>query len=222
MWSESFYFEDKGGWVPVFWRVNHCSQDGVAPVYPTLMLCFLRNARLVKPLVHKVLAEWNSGGEVAMSTDELSASDSEAMFAGAGERWAPVGAVASPEEESGSGCAGQPKQRGSSSATEQEMATQLRRLEEEQDQLNSSLLALTSHFAQVQFRLKQIVHAQSDEKERMLAELRSSPSGACPHVWAAERRKPSSWRTRWGPPARNTAATVNSHTEGKNTLWSNM
>ncbi|XP_034448443.1 RUN domain-containing protein 1 isoform X2 [Hippoglossus hippoglossus] len=117
-----------------------------------------------------------------MSTEELSASDSEAMFAGAGERWAPVGAVASPEDESGSGCADQPKQRGSSSATEEEMATQLRRLEEEQDQLNSSLLALTSHFAQVQFRLKQIVHAQSDEKERMLAELEEFAFRGCPHV----------------------------------------
>ena len=42
---------------------------------------------------------------------------------------------------------------------------QLRRLEEEQEQLNSSLLALTSHFAQVQFRLKQIVDAPAEEKE---------------------------------------------------------
>ena len=41
----------------------------------------------------------------------------------------------------------------------------LRLLEEEQEQLNSSLLALTSHFAQVQFRLKQIVDAPTLEKE---------------------------------------------------------
>ena len=41
----------------------------------------------------------------------------------------------------------------------------LKNLEEEQDQLNSSLLALTTHFAQVQFRLKQIVTAPADEKE---------------------------------------------------------
>ncbi|XP_029294408.1 RUN domain-containing protein 1 isoform X2 [Cottoperca gobio] len=115
-----------------------------------------------------------------MSTEELSASDSEALFAVAGERWAPVGAVASPEDESGS--AGQPKQRGSSAATEGEMAVRLEKLEEEQDLLNSSLLALTSHFAQVQFRLKQIVHAQSDEKERMLAELEEFAFRGCPHV----------------------------------------
>lgn len=49
-----------------------------------------------------------------------------------------------------------------SHATEVE---QLRQLEEEQEQLNSSLLALTTHFAQVQFRLKQIVSADQDDKE---------------------------------------------------------
>ncbi|XP_032444024.1 RUN domain-containing protein 1 isoform X1 [Xiphophorus hellerii] len=113
-----------------------------------------------------------------MSTEELSASDSETVFASAGERWAPVGAVASPEEESG----GRPRQRGSSSATDEEMAARLMKLEEEQDLLNSSLLALTSHFAQVQFRLKQIVHAQSEEKERMLAELEEFAFRGCPHV----------------------------------------
>lgn len=115
-----------------------------------------------------------------MSTEELSASDSEAVFAGAGERWAPVGAVASPEEETRG--AGQPRQGGSSSSTEDEMADRLKKLEEEQDSLNSSLLALTSHFAQVQFRLKQIVHAQSEEKERMLAELEEFAFRGCPHV----------------------------------------
>lgn len=42
---------------------------------------------------------------------------------------------------------------------------ELERLEKEQEQLNSSLLALTTHFAQVQFRLKQIVNAEDDHKE---------------------------------------------------------
>lgn len=117
-----------------------------------------------------------------MSTEELSASDSEAAFASAGERWAPVGAVATPEDESGSGSRGQPKQRGLSSATDEEMAARLEKLEGEQDLLNSSLLALTSHFAQVQFRLKQVVHAQTGEKERMLAELEEFAFRGCPHV----------------------------------------
>ncbi|XP_071122554.1 RUN domain-containing protein 1-like, partial [Mytilus edulis] len=48
---------------------------------------------------------------------------------------------------------------------------QLRQLEEEQEQLNSSLLALTTHFAHVQFRLKQIVSAPPDDKETLLQEL---------------------------------------------------
>lgn len=41
----------------------------------------------------------------------------------------------------------------------------MERLEKEQEQLNSSLLALTTHFAQVQFRLKQIVSAEAEDKE---------------------------------------------------------
>ncbi|TMS15499.1 RUN domain-containing protein 1 [Larimichthys crocea] len=83
---------------------------------------------------------------------------------------------------SGSSGSGQPTQRGFSGDSEEEMAARLWKLEEEQDLLNSSLLALTSHFAQVQFRLKQIVHAQSEEKERMLAELEEFAFRGCPHV----------------------------------------
>lgn len=41
----------------------------------------------------------------------------------------------------------------------------LRELEEEQDMLNTSLLSLTTHFAQVQFRLKQIISAPQEHKE---------------------------------------------------------
>lgn len=47
----------------------------------------------------------------------------------------------------------------------------LQKLEEEQEQLNSSLIALTTHFAQVQFRLKQIVEASPEEKENLLKDL---------------------------------------------------
>ncbi|XP_003745877.1 RUN domain-containing protein 1 [Galendromus occidentalis] len=47
----------------------------------------------------------------------------------------------------------------------------LRQLEEEQEQLNNSLYALTSHFAQVQFRLKQIIDAPDPNKETLLKEL---------------------------------------------------
>ncbi|KAF5895108.1 RUN domain-containing protein 1-like isoform X2, partial [Clarias magur] len=110
------------------------------------------------------------------------ASDSEAAVTGAGERWAPVGAVANPEDERG----GQsPAGRGGAPAGEEaEMATRLRRLEDEHEQLHSSLLALTSHFAQVQFRLKQIVHGQDEEQDRdsMLRELEEFAFRGCPHV----------------------------------------
>ena len=44
----------------------------------------------------------------------------------------------------------------------------LNSLEQEQEQLNSSLLALTTHFAQVQFRLKQVTAAAPEEKEVLL------------------------------------------------------
>ncbi|XP_044154649.1 LOW QUALITY PROTEIN: RUN domain-containing protein 1 [Bufo gargarizans] len=105
-----------------------------------------------------------------MSADELSMSDGEPFSR---ERWAPVGAVA--EEADGPGL----KSEGG------EMSDKLRRLEEEQDLLNSSLLALTSHFAQVQFRLKQIVRAEGTEKERLLAELEDFAFKGCPYVQGA-------------------------------------
>lgn len=117
-----------------------------------------------------------------MSTEELSTSDSEAAVASAGERWAPVGAVANPEDERGKRNVIDPGTIGSGSPSEGEMAVKLKKLEEEQEQLSSSLLALTSHFAQVQFRLKQIVHAQSDEKEKMLLDLEEFAFKGCPHV----------------------------------------
>ena len=47
----------------------------------------------------------------------------------------------------------------------------LERLEEEQEILNVNLVALTSHFAQVQLRLKQIVDANPEQKEDLLKEL---------------------------------------------------
>ncbi|ESO97682.1 hypothetical protein LOTGIDRAFT_104100, partial [Lottia gigantea] len=58
----------------------------------------------------------------------------------------------------------------------------LRELESEQEQLNSSLLALTSHFAQVQLRLKQIVSAPADDKEKLLTELEQFAFRGIPDV----------------------------------------
>lgn len=50
-------------------------------------------------------------------------------------------------------------------------AERLRDLEEQQELLNSSLIALTTHFAQVQFRLRQIVDAPVQDKEMLLRDL---------------------------------------------------
>ncbi|XP_077108161.1 RUN domain-containing protein 1 [Ranitomeya variabilis] len=117
-----------------------------------------------------------------MSADELSVSDGELL---AGERWAPVGAVAEEADRPAvkAGAAETPGTgRLRSGSVSQEMGEKLRRLEEEQELLNSSLLALTSHFAQVQFRLKQIVRAEGGEKERLLAELEDFAFKGCPYV----------------------------------------
>ncbi|KAI5628125.1 RUN domain-containing protein 1 isoform X2, partial [Silurus asotus] len=121
-----------------------------------------------------------------MWAEEAVETDSEAAVTGAGERWAPVGAVASPEDERGQGH-GAP-----TGVAETSTATRLRRLEEEHEQLHSSLLALTSHFAQVQFRLKQIVHGPSEEqdKEKMLKELEDFAFRGCPHVLGCRAQHP--------------------------------
>ncbi|KAL8618751.1 hypothetical protein ACOMHN_015161 [Nucella lapillus] len=85
------------------------------------------------------------------------------------ERWAPLGAAVSPTpspaEPSGL-CEGE----------------RLQHLEEEQEQLNSSLLALTTHFAQVQFRLKQIVSAEPTVREDLLKELEDFAFKGIPDV----------------------------------------
>ncbi|XP_075033521.1 RUN domain-containing protein 1 [Mixophyes fleayi] len=124
-----------------------------------------------------------------MSADEMSMSDGEPFTR---ERWAPVGAVA--EEADEQALMPEPGMKSEvvvsggrlrSGTGSVEMVEKLQRLEDEQDLLNSSLLALTSHFAQVQFRLKQIVRAEGTEKERLLAELEDFAFKGCPHVQGA-------------------------------------
>ncbi|CAH1238411.1 RUN domain-containing protein 1-like isoform X2 [Branchiostoma lanceolatum] len=88
------------------------------------------------------------------------------------ERWPPVGATSSPT----------PGAQGGGDQPHMSEIERLRTLEQEQDQLNSSLLALTTHFAQVQFRLKQIVTAPTDDKEGLLKELEEFAFQGCPDV----------------------------------------
>lgn len=61
-------------------------------------------------------------------------------------------------------------------------AERLKDLEHQQDKLNSSLLALTTHFAQVQFRLKQIVDAPAEDKQTLLRDLEEFAFRGIPEI----------------------------------------
>lgn len=99
-------------------------------------------------------------------------------------RWAPVGAVAeagpgaaafseeAAAEEAGPGPGSPPDSPGRT----------LRRLRAERRRLDSALLALSSHFAQVQFRLRQVVRGAPAEQQRLLRELEDFAFRGCPHV----------------------------------------
>lgn len=67
--------------------------------------------------------------------------------------------------------------------------SRLQALEIEQEQLNSSLMALTTHFGQVQFRLKQIVAAPETDKERLLKELEEFAFRGCPNLNSSNETK---------------------------------
>ncbi|XP_029402058.1 RUN domain-containing protein 1 isoform X2 [Mus pahari] len=105
-------------------------------------------------------------------------------------RWAPVGAVA----EAGPGAA--TFSEAAAAAAEEPGAVPgspsdatvrtLRRLEAERRQLDSALLALSSHFAQVQFRLRQVVRGAPAEQQRLLRELEDFAFRGCPHVLGYE------------------------------------
>nr|XP_032833713.1 RUN domain-containing protein 1 isoform X1 [Petromyzon marinus] len=103
------------------------------------------------------------------------------------ERWAPLGAASNSGglKEEATAVAAAPS-RGSEPGEQQQ--NELQRMEEEQEQLNASLLALTSHFAQVQFRLRQVVRADAAEREGLLRELDDFAFRGCPDVRACGRR----------------------------------
>lgn len=60
--------------------------------------------------------------------------------------------------------------------------SRLHMMEQEHEQLNASLMALTTHFAKVQFRLRQVVAADPNEKESMLKELEEFAFRGCPNL----------------------------------------
>lgn len=64
-------------------------------------------------------------------------------------------------------------------------------MRDDQEELTSALLALTTHFAQVQFRVQQIVVAPEEEKEALLKDLeeftfRGIPSAVTEHFGSSE------------------------------------
>ncbi|XP_031207821.1 RUN domain-containing protein 1 isoform X2 [Mastomys coucha] len=103
-------------------------------------------------------------------------------------RWAPVGAVA----ETGPGAAtfseaAAAEEPGAAPGSPPDATVRtLRRLQAERRQLDSALLALSSHFAQVQFRLRQVVRGAPAEQQRLLRELEDFAFRGCPHVLGYE------------------------------------
>ncbi|XP_029038311.1 RUN domain-containing protein 1 [Osmia bicornis bicornis] len=93
-----------------------------------------------------------------------------------GERWAPVGA-----NDGDNDFSDEYKYVDNMENLSYDME-RLKILEEEQEMLNSSLIALTTHFAQVQFRLRQIVDAPTNEKETLLKELEEFAFRGIPDV----------------------------------------
>ncbi|XP_065278690.1 RUN domain-containing protein 1 [Emys orbicularis] len=96
--------------------------------------------------------------------------EAEGGALGPGERWAPVGAVAEADE----GEAGDPCGSGPGSPRS------LPRLRAERRRLHGALLALVSHFAQVQFRLRQVARAGPAEQQRLLRDLEDFAFRGCP------------------------------------------
>lgn len=70
-------------------------------------------------------------------------------------------------------------------STEQTQGDRLHALEEEQEILSSSVFSLTSHLAQVEFRLRQILKAPPEEKDEMLKALEEFTSRGVPDTRAA-------------------------------------
>ncbi|CAB3400859.1 unnamed protein product [Caenorhabditis bovis] len=68
----------------------------------------------------------------------------------------------------------------------------VQQLEEEQERLNNSLFSLSSHFAQVQFRIKQMNEANPEDRERMLKELQEFAFKGCADMHELKRMRSES------------------------------
>jgi len=70
----------------------------------------------------------------------------------------------------------------SQSSSSAELESKIERLERDADDLNNSLMSMTSHFAKVQLRLQQVVSAPPDQREDLLMELQQFAFRAIPDV----------------------------------------
>ncbi|KAK0161596.1 hypothetical protein PV327_010051 [Microctonus hyperodae] len=113
--------------------------------------------------------------ETEYSMNENDVDTSEENERPSGERWAPLGANDCDDDFNDYKCST------STEAISYNM-DRLKMLEDEQEVLNSSLIALTTHFAQVQFRLRQIVDAATEEKDGLLKELEEFAFRGIPDV----------------------------------------
>ncbi|CAH8575368.1 unnamed protein product [Schistosoma bovis] len=91
------------------------------------------------------------------------------------ERWTPLGANASPEP-------GYHAFEENHVDNEFDHESELSRLAIENEHLNSLLMAFTSHIAQVQFRLGQVINAESDCRDLMLKSLEEFASRGIPDL----------------------------------------
>ncbi|CAH1103604.1 unnamed protein product [Psylliodes chrysocephalus] len=101
-----------------------------------------------------------------------------------GERWDPLGAP-NDDEEADSDLK---KMEYDCDYHNQYTVEKIRTLEDEQELLNSSLFALTTHFAQVQFRLRQVVNAPTEDKEDLLKSLEEFAFRGIPDVGLVKER----------------------------------
>ncbi|KAG5452118.1 RUN domain-containing protein 1 [Clonorchis sinensis] len=92
------------------------------------------------------------------------------------ERWAPLGATSSPEPSCSSA------HHNVNSELTTWTAPELSKLVAENEQMNHALMALTSHFAQVQFRLGQVLSAKEENREEMLRSLEQFASRGIPDL----------------------------------------
>ncbi|EUB61642.1 RUN domain-containing protein [Echinococcus granulosus] len=96
------------------------------------------------------------------------------------ERWAPLGANDSPDLSTDENI----------SVSDSTSSDKLRSNTEEHENLNSSLLLMTSHFAQVQFRLEQVLQADPEEKEILLRDLEQFAWKGVPDLHALRLNQP--------------------------------